>query len=352
MFIGGCQARIRGNVVHIQLHLFDLRLHILFGRDIPRGGLVAFRKLNVVEIHGNTFADIHVYLLYHTRSIDGVDHFIYSFRSRRRSGKHFFGAVFVYDTERNFGTLLDSGFEDVRSIRLVFYLAAETVGDRRNLGGVGCGKPGLYKFAPIDIQICSVRVRPRSYDIRNALFDTVPFPDKLFSDIVAGAELKIRNLVFGFVGCRIIGVFGCFVPIRALEIARCTGFDTAHDVTTFALRPDVTHIVRCSRCYDEYTTFGISRVLRPRRLLQGLYRIAVGDRRPFIGSVLFFYPPPRFARIGVRRLVARYGEVNLRVFRRSDFGIIGFADDKSYVGIVASDGIALAPYVTCYNRSG
>ena len=191
LFVGGRQARIRGDVVHIQLHLLDLRLHILLGRDIPRGGFVAFRKLNVVEIHGNTFVDIHVYLLYHTRSIDGVDHFIYSFRSRRRSGKHFFGAVFVCDTERNFGALLDPGFEDVRSIRLVFYLAAETVGDRRNQGGVGCDKPGLNKFAPIDTQICSVRVRPRSYDIRNALFGAVPFPDKLLGDIVAGADLQV-----------------------------------------------------------------------------------------------------------------------------------------------------------------
>ena len=143
LFVGGRQARIRGDVVHIHLHLLDLRLHILFCYDIPRGCLVAFRKLDLVEIHGNTFADIQVYLLHHTRSIEGVDHFIYSFRSRRRSGKHFFGAVFVCDAERNFGTLLDPGFEDVRSIRLVFYLAAETVGDRRNLGGVGCGKPGL-----------------------------------------------------------------------------------------------------------------------------------------------------------------------------------------------------------------
>ena len=68
------------------------------------------------------------------------------------------------------------------------------------------GKPGLQKFAPIDIQICSVRVRPRSYDIRNALFDTVPFPDKLFGDIVAGAELYIffRNQV----SCRRLVTFG------------------------------------------------------------------------------------------------------------------------------------------------
>ena len=206
LFVGWRQARIRGDVVHIQLHLLDLRLHIFLGRDIPRGGLVAFRKLNVVEIHRNTVTDIHIYLLHHTRSIDGADHFIYSFRSRRRSGKSFCGAVFIPDSERHFGPLLDPGFEDVRSIRLVFYLAAETVGDRRNLRDVGCGKPGLQKFAPIDIQICSVRVRPRSYDIRNALFDTVPFPDKLFGDIVAGAELYIffRNQV----SCRRLVTFG------------------------------------------------------------------------------------------------------------------------------------------------
>ena len=248
--------------------------------------------------------------------------------------------------------LLDTGLEDIGHTGLVDDLTPEAIFKGCNTIGQRRGHACIARFIGIDPHVCSIRVRTGRHHIRNTLFGAVPRIEELSGYIVAGAELKISNLVFGFVGCRIIGVFRCFVPIRALEITRCTGFDTAHDVATFALRPDVTHIVGCSRCYDEYTTFGIGRVLRPRRLLQGLYRIAVGDQCPFIGSVLFFYPPPRFARIGVRRLVARYGEVNLRVFRRSDFGIIGFADDKSYVGIVAFDGIALAPYVTCYNRSG
>ena len=285
-----------------------------------------------------------------------IDRFIQLGCGRRRRCRHKLIGIIVIDRTKHNSPLtvglLDPGLEDIGHTGLVSDLTSETIRPVYDLARRCNSHSCIARFVGIDPHVCSIRVRTGRYHVRNTLFGAVPFPDKLLGDVVAGAELKIRNFVFGFVGCRIIGVFGCFVPIRAFEIARCTGFDTAHDVATFALRPDVTHIVGCSRCYDEYTTFGIGRVLRPRRLLQGLYRIAVGDRRPFIGSVLFFYPPPRFARIGVRRLVARYGEVNLRVFRRSDFGIIGFADDKSYVGIVASDGIALAPYVTCYNRSG
>ena len=336
-----------------------MRLYILLGRDVSRGRLVAFRELNVIDQDTIRFASG---IELTVRSRDAVQRLsllcgIDSFDKTRLipvNGYELHRAVRIDEHEvhspngrGHFIQQFPPHFETVLHILLKLYPAPEDVGTGRVSGG-----DDLLHGPVVHALVAAVGIAAREYDVRFSLRIVVPVGNIHFGDIVAGPELKIRNLVFGFVGCRIIGVFGCFVPIRALEIARCTGFDTAHDVTTFALRPDVTHIVRCSRCYDEYTTFGISRVLRPRRLLQGLYRIAVGDRRPFIGSVLFFYPPPRFARIGVRRLVARYGEVNLRVFRRSDFGIIGFADDKSYVGIVASDGIALAPYVTCYNRSG
>ena len=77
LFVGGRQARIRGDVVHIQLHLFDLRLHILFGRDVSRGGLVAFRKLNIVQVDRVPGDDIEDYFLQGLARFGRINGFIH-----------------------------------------------------------------------------------------------------------------------------------------------------------------------------------------------------------------------------------------------------------------------------------
>ena len=192
------------------LCLLDLRLHILFGRDIPRGGLVAFRQLNVVQVDRVPGNYIENYFLQGLARLGRIDRFIQLGCGRRRRRRHVLVGVVVIDRTEYYSTrtvgLLDTGLEDIGHAGLVSDLTAETILPGCDLIG-GCGRyAGIRRFTGVDGKVCSVCVRTGRHHIRNALFDTVPRIEELSGDVVTGSELKIFDLVFGFLG-RLIDLF-------------------------------------------------------------------------------------------------------------------------------------------------
>ena len=205
MFIGGCQTRIRGDVVHIELHLLDLRLYILLGRDVSRGRLVAFRELNVIDQDTIRFASG---IELTVRSRDAVQRLsllcgIDSFDKTRLipvNGYELHRAVRIDEREvhspngrGHFIQQFPPHFETVLHILLKLYPASEDVGTGRVSGG-----DDLLHGPVVHALVAAVGIAAREYDVRFSLRIVVPVGNIHFGDIVAGPELQAVHLALRY----------------------------------------------------------------------------------------------------------------------------------------------------------